>query len=80
MYRAQKFFTAFMPRARFAFVRQQELKANVRRTHGGVRIKFSDGRLSWLAKQPQVADDTFRTAVEQWIRRHGVGANEIRWE
>lgn len=80
MFTAEQFLSALKPSHWMAFVRPQGLKARVRKTHGGVRIKYSDGRISWYAKHPQTADDTFRMAVEHWITRHGVDSNGIEWE
>ena len=80
MMTTQQFFSAFMPKAKVGFARPQELRARVRETGTGVRIKFSDGRQSWLAREGRTSDVAFREAVEQWIRRHGVGSNEIAWE
>ena len=47
------------------------LNAAIRKTDTGVRIKFSDGRLSWLHKDPSVSEADFLAAVAQWARRHG---------
>ena len=80
MMTTQQFFSAFMPKPKVAFARPRELRARVRKTSRGVRIKFSDGRQSWLAKEAGISEASFRDAVEHWVRRHGVGSNEIEWE
>lgn len=53
------------------------LSAKIRRSADGVRIRFSDGRISWFNKEPNVSDAVFLRAVIDWTRRRGAQTVEI---
>jgi hypothetical protein len=57
------------------------LSATIRRTRSGVRIKFSDGRITWLDR-PQTAEElpvdrAFLDEAMRWARLHGAESTQI---
>lgn len=63
-----------------AVSRATTLTAKVRPTGHGVRIKFSDGRMTWLDRDTHVSESAFLASVTEWLRRHGVSSIEIEFE
>lgn len=58
-------------RLRAAMIDTKPVEAEIRRTDDGARIRFSDGRIVWLDKDPHVSETGFMAAIMQWVRRHG---------
>ena len=56
------------------------LSARIRRTAQGVRVRFSDGRIAWLDRDPNVSESGFLGSVSDWARRHGACAIEVEFE
>lgn len=56
------------------------LTARIRRTPYGVRVRFSDGRIAWLDREPNVSDSGFMGSVNEWTRRHGAHRIEIEFD
>jgi hypothetical protein len=56
---------------------RRAVRAHMRGTEEGIHIEFSDGRSSYLCKDPRVPMESFMAAAMQWARRHGATALEI---
>jgi hypothetical protein len=67
-------------RRRSALVALHALTASIRRTEGGVHVRFSDGRMAWLDKLPQVSESAFLGSVTQWTRQRGARSFEIEYD
>jgi len=63
-----------------ALIPAPALGARIRRADNGVRIRFSDGRVTWFARDPHVSDTVFLASAADWARRHGAGSVEIEYE
>lgn len=79
MYRALYFDPPAGHRRRSALVALQALTASIRRTESGVHIRFSDGRIAWLDRLPQVSESAFLGSVTQWTRQRGARSLEIEY-
>lgn len=79
MYRALYFDPPAGHRRRSALVALHALTARIRRTHDGVHVRFSDGRMAWLDKLPQVSESAFLGSVTQWTRQRGARSFEIEY-
>jgi len=62
---------------RKAMCSRRTVRAHMRGTDEGIHIEFSDGRSSFLRKDPRVSMESFMAAAMQWTRRHGATALEI---
>ena len=80
MFRAMYFDPPASHRRRSALVALHALTASIRHTDDGVHIRFSDGRVAWLDKLPQVSTTAFLGSVAQWIRQRGARSFEIEYE
>jgi hypothetical protein len=55
-------------------------EAEIRRVEDGARIRFSDGRVVSLTKEPHISESSFMAAVQQWAQRHGAGSLKVEHE
>jgi hypothetical protein len=79
MYRALYFDPPASHRRRSALVALHALTASIRRTADGVHVRFSDGRIAWLDKLPQISESAFLGSVTQWARQRGARTFEIEY-
>lgn len=79
MYRALYFDPPADHRRRSTLVALQALTAIIRRTERGVHVRFSDGRMAWLDRLPQVSETAFLGSVAQWTKQRGARSFEIEY-
>lgn len=79
MYSALYFDPPASHRRRSALVALHALTATIRRTTEGVHVRFSDGRIAWLDRMPQVSESAFLGSVTQWARQRGARSFEIEY-
>jgi len=74
------FWSAPVHRLRRALTDSRTLAVHIRRTDRGVRIKFSDGRITWMDKDDRLTESGFVRSVTEWARRMGADSIELEYE